>query len=292
MSYPGGKNRVYQHLINLIPYHTAYFAPFLGEDAIMQHKRPAIMNVGLDVDKDVITRWQKGTIKPAPGTPPTPHYMILAHDHTRPTADTTINGVTAPPPHLKVAAPITRYGSTEAPPIPVMKPGADPARYRTRHAFIHADYKYALCNWPFTHRHFVYIDAPYLQDVRASQRPLYNHEFNTEEQHCELLQIALKLPCMVMISHYAHPLYTNTLSTWNTASYTTYTRSGRAVREYLWMNYDQPTHLHDYSFIGNDYRQRETIKKKQDRWVENWAELPHLERRAILRRLAELEMLA
>lgn len=166
------------------------------------------------------------------------------------------------------------------------------AHSQTRYSFIHADYKYLLCNWPFTHRHFVYIDAPYLQDVRASQRPLYNHEFNTQEQHCELLQIALKLPCMVMISHYHHPLYADMLSTWHTTSYTTHTRSGRKVREYLWMNYNRPTHLHDYSYLGNNYRQRETIKKKQDRWVENWSELPPLERRAILRRLAEDEMLA
>lgn len=291
MSYPGGKNRVYQSLINLIPYHTVYLAPFLGEDAIMQRKRPAILNIGLDLDAEVINRWQTGAIKHPTDTPPAPQITIAPGIFSAPGSTTTSND-TAPPPRMKVAAPLARFGGAEAPPIPVMKPEKSPDYYRTRWTFINQDYKYALCNYPFRGREFVYCDPPYLREVRASQRDLYRHEFDTEEQHCELLRILLKLECMAMISHYHHPLYTETLKTWFTASYMTTTRSGRAVREYVWMNYPPPTHLHDYSFLGNDFRQRERIKKKQDRWVENWSELPALERRAILRRLSELDQLA
>lgn len=292
MSYPGGKNRVYQHLINLIPYHTAYIAPFLGEDAIMQHKRPAILNIGADLDKDVIDRWQRGRIPHPTYSPPSPHFTVSTSDHSRPPGNTTTNDDTAPPPQLKVAAPLAKFGGAEAPPVPVMPFGSDPNKYRTRWTFINQDYKYVLCNWPLTHQHFVYVDAPYLRTVRASQRDLYAHEFDSEEQHCELLSILLKLPCMVMVSHYHHPLYADMLKTWYTTSYMTTTRSGRAVREHLWMNYDRPGHLHDYSFIGNDYRERERIKKKQDRWFENFTEMPDIERRALLRRLAEANMLA
>ena len=293
MSYPGGKNRVYQHLINLIPYHTVYIAPFLGEDAIMQHKRPAILNIGTDLDADVIDRWQRGRIPhPTHSDPPSPRFTVLASDTSCSPGSTTTSDDTAPPPQLKVSAPLTRFGDTSAPPVPVMRPDRDPHHYRTRWSFINRDYKYALSNYPFTGSHFVYIDAPYLQDVRASQRPLYAHEFNTEEQHTELLSILLKLPCTVMVSHYPHPLYAETLSTWYTASYMTTTRSGRAVREYVWMNYPVPNHLHDYSYLGNDFRERERIKKKQDRWFENFGDMPDLERRALLQRLAEAGMLA
>src|SRR5262245_43071168 len=51
-SYPGGKAGagVYQKLINLMPPHTVYIEPFLGHGAVLLHKRPAPINIGLDLD--------------------------------------------------------------------------------------------------------------------------------------------------------------------------------------------------------------------------------------------------
>jgi DNA adenine methylase len=52
MPYPGGKAGagVFQTIINRMPPHRVYIEPFLGGGAIMRHKRPATLNIGIDRD--------------------------------------------------------------------------------------------------------------------------------------------------------------------------------------------------------------------------------------------------
>ena len=59
MKYPGGKGACYQKYINLIPPHEVYIEPYLGGGAIMRYKRPAKINIGVEVNLDVITMWKK-----------------------------------------------------------------------------------------------------------------------------------------------------------------------------------------------------------------------------------------
>src|SRR5256885_1237665 len=54
MRYPGGKFRCYQKLINLIPPHETYIETHLGGGAVMRHKAPADVNIGIDLDPAVI----------------------------------------------------------------------------------------------------------------------------------------------------------------------------------------------------------------------------------------------
>ena len=51
MSYPGGKSGagVFQTIINLMPPHDVYVEPFLGGAAVMRMKRPASLNIGIDL---------------------------------------------------------------------------------------------------------------------------------------------------------------------------------------------------------------------------------------------------
>jgi hypothetical protein len=60
------------------------------------------------------------------------------------------------------------------------------------------------------------------------------------------------------------------------------TRGGTLATEYLWMNYPEPDSLHDYSYLGDNYRERERIKRKKTRWVNRLKKLDRLERKAIL----------
>lgn len=52
--------------------------------------------------------------------------------------------------------------------------------------------------------------------------------------------------------------------------------------EWVWFNYPVPTALHDYSFLGADFRERERIKRKKLRWTNRLRRLDLMERRALL----------
>ena len=52
--YPGGKGGVFQRLINLMPSHEVYIETHLGGGAIMRNKRPALRNIGIEIDPKVI----------------------------------------------------------------------------------------------------------------------------------------------------------------------------------------------------------------------------------------------
>ncbi|MBU1297073.1 MAG: DNA adenine methylase [Gammaproteobacteria bacterium] len=58
MKYPGGKGKCYQHLINLMPPHQTYIESHLGGGAVMRNKKPALRNIGLDLDSKVIEMWK------------------------------------------------------------------------------------------------------------------------------------------------------------------------------------------------------------------------------------------
>lgn len=129
---------------------------------------------------------------------------------------------------------------------------------------------------------FIYADPPYLFSVRSSKRPLYKHEFGKEEEHIKLLTLLKSLGCMVMISGYKSKLYEKELKGWRTVTYNSITRSGKVAKEYLWMNYPEPIALHDYSFLGENFRERERIKRKINRWQNRIERMPTLEKRALL----------
>ena len=59
MSYPGGKGKCYQRLINLMPPHQTYIESHLGSGAVLKNKRPAQINIGIDADERVIATWRQ-----------------------------------------------------------------------------------------------------------------------------------------------------------------------------------------------------------------------------------------
>lgn len=54
MTYPGGKagSGIAAKIINLMPPHRVYIEPFLGNASIMRAKKPAAVNIGLDLESD------------------------------------------------------------------------------------------------------------------------------------------------------------------------------------------------------------------------------------------------
>ncbi|QSQ54810.1 DNA adenine methylase (plasmid) [Xanthomonas translucens pv. undulosa] len=142
----------------------------------------------------------------------------------------------------------------------------------------------------FTGREFVYVDPPYVMDSRRSGK-LYRHEYD-DADHVRLLDVLAGLPCAVMVSGYDSPIYASSpLATWRTIEFNAMTRGGIAI-ERLWMNYAEPDALHDLRYLGNNFRERERIKRKKARWQAKLAKLDPLERAAIMECLRELEAAA
>jgi DNA adenine methylase len=145
---------------------------------------------------------------------------------------------------------------------------------------IHDDAINFLKSYRFTGKELIYCDPPYLRETRKKSVRLYKYEY-TPDQHVELLELIRSLPCMVMISGYESALYREFLKGWHTHFYKVGCQHGIAI-EWVWMNYSLPIELHDYRYLGNNFRERERIKKKSKRWVRRLKSMPVLERQALL----------
>lgn len=135
----------------------------------------------------------------------------------------------------------------------------------------------------------IYLDPPYLLSTRRDQRPLYEFEMLDELQHKLLLEMIVTWSCKVMISGYYSELYASQLATWRTFTFKAVTRSGAMADEWVWMNYPEPFALHDYSYLGENYRKREQIKRQQARWRQRLLKMPTLQRQALLSVIDELK---
>lgn len=105
----------------------------------------------------------------------------------------------------------------------------------------------------------IYCDPPYVASTRASLQ-IYRHEL-TLDQHKVLLDVLGSLRCKVILSGYTNPLYEAVLNGWRSMTFMSKTHSGMR-EETLWMNFDEPKELHDYSFVGTTFREREVVKRR------------------------------
>src|SRR5262249_6897654 len=127
---------------------------------------------------------------------------------------------------------------------------------------------------------------PYVRSTRRASARLYRYEMEAS-QHADLLMILRRLPCTVMVSGYRSPLYADLLDGWRMTAFQTMTRGGPAT-EVVWMNYPEPTDLHEYTHLGANFRERERQKRQQARWAKKVAAKPLLEQQALLAGLLTL----
>jgi site-specific DNA-adenine methylase len=128
----------------------------------------------------------------------------------------------------------------------------------------------------------IYCDPPYL-----IERNYYKYNF-TRNDHITLLKLMMAATCDVLINSYENDLYYDMLKDWNCIKYKVRTRKSSKI-ECLFMNYENKDGvLHDYSYLGKNFRERERIKKKINRHYEGLLRLNPLERNAILEKLKYL----
>lgn len=258
MTYPGGKNGsgVYQKIINLMPPHGRYFEPFLGGGAIMRLKRPAGLNVGYD-----LVASQLSVVSAELASSGAAAGSIAIDDGARRRSP--------------VSALVDRGSSLTV-------GSAERIHYRLFRGCAIALLEDAAA---FSAGDLVYCDPPYMMETRGGRR-LYEFEMTTL-QHRQLLRAIRKLPCMVMISGYWTSLYAKMLEGWHSISFEAMTRGGHTATEWLWFNFPPPVELHDYRYLGANFRERERIKRKKLRWTARLQRMPVLERQSLLSAIAE-----
>ncbi|RYZ92189.1 MAG: DNA adenine methylase, partial [Proteobacteria bacterium] len=132
----------------------------------------------------------------------------------------------------------------------------------------------------------IYCDPPYVTSTRAQQR-IYRHELS-DEQHCMLLRVLCSLPCKIILSGYANPIYEAELKDWRTVTFMSKTHAGMR-QETLWMNFDEPNELHDYSYIGDTFREREATKRRLNTLKARIEKLGFIERSLLMSWMKELQ---
>lgn len=137
-----------------------------------------------------------------------------------------------------------------------------------------------------------YADPPYPLSVRRTDRVRYYNEL-TDADHVALLGLLKKAGqrgVRVMLSGYRCALYDVPLADWYRVDYEAMTRGGVLVPESLWMNFPPPLELrHGYDVVGNNFRERERIKRKRRRWLANFSRLENTEREAIFSDLSNYQ---
>jgi DNA adenine methylase len=261
---------VYQRLICQMPPHSVYIEPFLGSGAILRLKRPAEVNIAMDLSATAIEKWRAAAVIVGDGD---------GDVFTVGNGDASSSNVE-----------IGDAGSRTPSPIPAMTTGAHRHPQRCQLEVTVGDALSFLerpDSSPYLTRGstLVYLDPPYLRSTRSSSAAIYEHELS-DADHRRLLRWCQRAQCMVMLSGYWSELYARHLEGWRLIRFQAMTRGGPA-EECLWMNYSEPTALHDYGHLGENFRERERIKRKRNRWVERLRKMPVLERRCLLAAIAD-----
>lgn len=247
-----GGSGVWQRIISEMPPHDVYVEAFWGRGTIARKKKPASITIGIDLDPDAISHGSGSA-------------MMFQADAIRWLTDYFQPGVVAGSGGEALVA-----GSSVAGNDAECHGGTlrnQPSRIAT----------FGGVSWD---KHFVYLDPPYL-----GCRNYYKHEFG-EAQHRELCRLFRALPCPAALSGYASQTYAEELAGVRFIKIPTVNRAGKKCVEYLWLNYERPSVLHDARFVGRDRRERERIQRRVRNWREQFAKMPAEERQAIFEALA------
>ena len=130
----------------------------------------------------------------------------------------------------------------------------------------------------------VYCDPPYVPSTRRRER-YYRKELRHED-HVRLIELLLALRCSIVLSGYRNALYDEALRDWRRIDYRTMTHTGPVI-ESAWTNFEPGPLLHDYSYVGSNFREREGFRRRSSRLAQRLARTDALELHAALAIVAE-----
>lgn len=304
MRYAGGKGAAgtYHKIISLMPPHEIYIEPFYGGGSIMQLKRPAKLNIGIDRDRTAVEK----AGPPAESRDTAACWATPAGFSALDSALEASSAETGEP-----AVPLVRTFTTPA--VPASGPGRlDPASNYEAGPFFrfqegdgiewleyHLDFLQAFKRFSYPGAALIYCDPPYMRETCKS-RCRYKYDLS-DVDHRRLLRVlqelnALQDPPMLMISGYDSPLYREMLpiakpempwNGWQHQTFQAMTRGGKQATEHLWFNFPPPVELHDYRYQGKNWRDRERMKRRQATWTNRLKKMAPYEREALLNAIRE-----
>lgn len=134
-----------------------------------------------------------------------------------------------------------------------------------------------LLGYSFTGDEMVYVDPPYIPETRLRKK-VYRYDYSTDD-HYNLLKILVELPCRVIVSGYNNEIYDNFLTGWNKKIFRAMSHVGLR-EECLWFNFDVPKALHDPTHLGENFRDRQSCRRRLERLKEKIDRMDPRERSA------------
>lgn len=150
----------------------------------------------------------------------------------------------------------------------------------------------ALLESPFTPSGigcFIYLDPPYIKADRRSGAEIYDCELMTVPGHMRLIRAILASTADIMISSGTNELYRHELQEkagWRRKEFQT--RGHRENRtEVIYMNYPEPEYLHEYTYLGDNFTQRQQLLRKRRNMAKMIKELPTYQRHLLIQELLQ-----
>ena len=127
---------------------------------------------------------------------------------------------------------------------------------------IHDDGISFLKSFPFEGHEVVYCDPPYHPKTRKRDR-VYKYDFD-QRDHIRFLNLVTRLQARIIVSGYENEIYHRHLNGWHTYIYSCKAHD-TLRKECLWYNFPRPNQLHDYRYLGSNFRERQTIRRRLER---------------------------
>lgn len=251
--YFGSKWRIADWIASHFPPHTTYVEVFAGSAAVLLRKSRCLNEVYNDIDGDIVHLFRMMREHPeelarlVSLTPFSREEFELSHSKEEGLNDlerarrTLVRGWMTRGGYRRTGKSWLWYqirvGRVNAPQVAwdTLPPKILAASERLRRVLIErADWREILRRFDSTETLF-YLDPPYLASTRKSKWE-YVSEMGKEEQHAELLEIALDVDGMVVISGYRTKLYDRLLTGWERCETQGRTLSNKIKTECLWLS--------------------------------------------------------
>lgn len=276
LKYPGSKWNIAEKLVRLIPDHHSYVEPYFGSGAVLFNKTSSDIETVNDLDGDVTNLFrciQQDSERLARLVMTTP-FSRETYDRQFPPGFTGYAGR-----YQQAAGFLTKCWQGHGFRTNGYKAGWKNDVHGRESMYALWDW-YRLPGWivdiaerlrkvqienrpalevikRFDHPDvFIYIDPPYLPEVRTGKQ--YRHEM-TGEEHEELLETVLGSRAKIMISGYDSDMYNSRLNGWEKESFMSCADHGKPRKETVWMNYEPFRQMTLLDFPGVTPREREEI---------------------------------